>query len=53
MRMRIEGGCGHLEDACDALPLGVVPVVTVQLPVGVADELQQPLGLDVDQHRVL
>ena len=42
-----------LEDVFDALPLGVVPLLTVQLAVGVADELQQPLGLDVNQHRVL
>lgn len=43
----------YLEDAFDALALGVVPLLAVQLPVRVADELQQPLGLDVDQHRVL
>lgn len=43
----------HLQDAFDALPLGVVAVVAVQLAVRVADELQQTLGLDVDQHRVL
>lgn len=42
-----------LEDAFDALPLGIIPLLTVQLAVRVADELQQPLGLDVDQHRVL
>lgn len=43
----------HLQDAFDALPLGVVAVVAVQLAVRVADELQQTLGLDVHQHRVL
>ena len=44
---------GDLQDAFDALPLGVVSLVAVQLAVGVADELQQPLGLDVHQHGVL
>lgn len=43
----------HLQDAFNALPLGVVTVVAVQLAVRIADELQQTLGLDVHQHRVL
>lgn len=47
------GVCAHLEDAFDALALGVVALLAVQLPVRVADELQQALGLDVDQHWVL
>lgn len=42
-----------LQDAFDALPLRVVAVVAVQLPVRVADKLQEPLSLDVHQHRVL
>lgn len=43
----------HLQDAFDALSLWVVAIVTVQLPVRVANELQETLGLDVHQHRVL
>lgn len=43
----------NLEDAFDALPLRVVAVVTVQLAVRVANELQQPLGLNVHQDGVL
>lgn len=47
-----EGGA-DLQDAFDSLPLRVVPLLTVQLSVWVADELQEALGLDVDQHGVL
>lgn len=35
------------------MPLGVVSIITVQLTVRITDELQQPLGLNIDQHRVL
>lgn len=42
-----------LEDAFDALSLRVFSFLAVQLSVRVTDELQQPLCLDVYQHRVL
>lgn len=43
----------YLEDAFDTLPLWVVTVITVQLAVRIANKLQQSLGLNVHQHRVL
>lgn len=43
----------HLQNALDALALGVLPVLTVQQPVWVADELHEALGLGATQHWVL
>lgn len=43
----------YLKDAFDSLQLWVFSFIAVQLPVRIADELQQPLSLNVPQHRVL
>lgn len=43
----------YLKDTFDALPLRIVPVITIQLAVRITDKLQEPLGLNVYQHWVL
>lgn len=43
----------YLKDAFDSLQLGVFSFIAVQLPVRIADQLQQPLSLNVPQNRVL
>ena len=43
----------HLKNALNALPLGVLPILTVQQSVWVTDELHEALGLGAAQHWVL
>lgn len=43
----------YLENAFNALPLGVFPVLIVQQSMRVADELHEALCLRATQHRVL
>lgn len=43
----------HLENPLNALPLGVVAILTVQQSMWVADELHEALGLGTTQHGVL
>lgn len=43
----------YLENTLNALPLGVFPILIVQQPMWVADELHEALGLGATQHWVL
>ena len=43
----------YLQNTLNALPLGVFPVLVVQQPMWVADELHEALGLGTTQHWVL